>query len=133
MPVQMSQAAPLDAQAGKESSATHRPLVPSMLRGFARRCPKCAAKTLFSGYLSVPERCTSCGESFANHRADDAPPYFTIFIVGHIVVSLLLTVEVTFAPPIWLHLAIWLPLTLALCLLLLPSVKGATIALQWAL
>ena len=35
--------------------------------------------------------------------------------------------------PIWIHLAIWLPLTLVLCLALLPIAKGGLIGLQWAL
>jgi uncharacterized protein (DUF983 family) len=52
--------------------------------------------------------------------------------VGHIIVSLLMTVELTYAPPVWLHLAIWLPLAAALCLILLPPVKGAIVGLQWA-
>jgi uncharacterized protein (DUF983 family) len=68
-----------------------------------------------------------------HHRADDAPPYFTIFIVAHIVVALLMTVELSYSPPIWLHLLIWLPMTVILSLLLLPAVKGAIVGLQWAL
>ena len=67
-----------------------------------------------------------------HHRADDAPPYFTIVIVGHIVVPLLMTVELTYAPPLWLHLLLWLPLTAILSLALLPCVKGAIVGLQWA-
>ena len=77
--------------------------------------------------------CASCGEELFHHRADDAPPYFTIFIVGHIIVSLLITVELLYEPPLWLHFPIWLPLTVLLSLALLPVVKGAIIGLQWAL
>jgi uncharacterized protein (DUF983 family) len=68
-----------------------------------------------------------------HHRADDAPPYFTIFIVGHIIVSLVITVELVYWPPLWLHFVIWLPLTILLSLALLPVVKGAIVGLQWAL
>ena len=67
-----------------------------------------------------------------HHRADDAPPYFTILIAGHIVIPLLMMTELAYAPPIWLHLLIWLPLTAILCLVLLPRVKGAIVGLQWA-
>ena len=67
-----------------------------------------------------------------HHQADDAPPYFTILIAGHIVIPLLMTAELTFAPPLWLHLLIWVPLTAILCLALLPRVKGAIAGLQWA-
>ena len=67
-----------------------------------------------------------------HHRADDAPPYFTILIAGHIVIPLLMAAELAYTPPIWLHLLIWVPLTAVLCLLLLPRVKGAIVGLQWA-
>jgi uncharacterized protein (DUF983 family) len=67
-----------------------------------------------------------------HHRADDAPPYFTILIAGHIVIPLLMMTELAFAPPIWLHLLIWTPLTAILCLALFPRVKGAIAGLQWA-
>ncbi|MCB1508142.1 MAG: DUF983 domain-containing protein, partial [Hyphomicrobiaceae bacterium] len=55
------------------------------------------------------------------------------FIVGHIVVSLVMSVEFAFHPPLWVHIALWIPITLGLALLALPPVKGAIIALQWAL
>lgn len=68
-----------------------------------------------------------------HHRADDAPPYFTMLIVGHIVVGGVLALEQTYAPDSWVHGLIWLPLTLALSLWFLPRVKGAVVGLQWAL
>ena len=67
-----------------------------------------------------------------HHRADDAPPYFTILIAGHVVIPLLMAAELAYAPPIWLHLLIWVPFTVVLCLALLPRVKGAIVGLQWA-
>ena len=45
----------------------------------------------------------------------------------------MLAVEMAYRPPLWLHGALWVPLTLILTLLLLPSVKGTIVALQWAL
>ncbi len=68
-----------------------------------------------------------------HHRADDAPPYFTIIIVGHIVVGLVLAVEMAYHPPLWLHAALWLPLTVILALVILMPIKGALVGLQWAL
>lgn len=109
-----------------------RPLWPAIWRGLRLRCPACGARTLFSSYLKVAERCPRCGEDLSHHRADDAPPYFTILIVGHVLVALLMTVELTYAPPVWVHLALWLPLTVILSLALLPRIKGAIVALQWA-
>lgn len=110
-----------------------RAVLLSMARGARLCCPNCGKRTLFSAYLKVTDVCPACGEELHHHRADDAPPYFTIVIVAHIVVALLMTVELTYSPPIWLHLAIWLPLTVLLSLVLLPCIKGAIVGLQWAL
>ncbi len=113
--------------------STKRPLLRSMARGATLRCPHCGGRTLYVSYLRVADVCRACGEELHHHRADDAPPYFTIFIVGHIVLPLLLTVELAYSPPVWLHLVIWLPLTILLSLAILPAVKGAVVGLQWAL
>jgi uncharacterized protein (DUF983 family) len=110
-----------------------RPIVDALLRGAARKCPACGVGALFRRYLKVVDNCPHCGEALYHHRADDAPPYFTIAIVGHVVVGLVLLVEMAYRPPLWLHAVLWLPLTLILALLLLPSVKGTIVALQWAL
>jgi uncharacterized protein (DUF983 family) len=110
-----------------------RPLWQSLLRGASLKCPACGVGSLFRRYLKVSETCVRCGESLHHHRADDAPAYFTIVIVGHVVVSLVLVVEMAFRPPMWLHAALWLPLTLVLALALLAPIKGTLVALQWAL
>jgi uncharacterized protein (DUF983 family) len=103
-------------------------------RGLAGRCPACGTGKIFRSYLKVNDTCPSCGEELFHHRADDAPPYFTILIVGHIIGASMLLVE-DLAPdlPIWLHALVWPSLTLALSLILLPVLKGALIAYQWAL
>ena len=88
---------------------------------------------MYQSYLEVAPACPNCGEELHHQRADDAPPYFTMFIVGHIVIGGLLLLEQSYAPETWVHLVIWLPLTLILSLWLLPRVKGALVGLQWAL
>mgnify|MGYP001809710506 CR=1 FL=1 len=105
----------------------------AMARGFLCRCPACGQGKLFNGYLTVVDRCAACDEDLSHQRADDAPPYFTIMAVGHIIVPLILIVETTFHLSNFAHLAIWLPLTLILTLVLLRPIKGAVVGLQWAL
>ena len=41
--------------------------------------------------------------------------------------------EVSYSPPSWVHFALWLPLTLGLCIGLLQPIKGAVVAMQWHL
>jgi len=104
-----------------------------MLRGIACTCPACGKGGLYRQYLKVADECPACSEELHHQRADDAPPYFTMLIVGHIVVAGILMVEQAYAPPTWVQLAIWLPLLTILSLVLLPRVKGALVGLQWAL
>ena len=115
------------------SADSYRPIFRSLSRGFVRRCPNCAEGRLFQGYIRVAHECSSCGQEFHHQRADDAPPYFTIMIVGHIVIPGVLILERSYAPETWVHMSIWLPLTLGLTLGVLPLVKGAIVALQWSL
>ncbi len=53
--------------------------------------------------------------------------------MGHVVVALVLAVEMAYHPPLWLHAALWLPLTVILALVVLAPVKGSLVGLQWAL
>lgn len=109
-----------------------RPTDKAMLRGWRRRCPRCGEGRIFGHYLKVEPHCAKCGLELSGHRADDAPPYFTILIVGHIIVPLMLILEQRYHPAEWVHMALWLPLTVILCLWLLPQIKGALIGLQWS-
>jgi len=108
------------------------PLALALRRGFACRCPACGRGRLFAGYLRPVTECESCAAPLGAIRADDAPPYFTIFAVGHVVVPLMLLLERQAAPPLWLHAAIWLPLTVGLSLALIRPFKGATIGAMLA-
>lgn len=115
-----------------QDDALARPILGALRRGFLLRCPNCGRGRLYRRYLKVSDHCTECGEALHHQRADDAPPYLTIVLVGHIVIPLVLLVERQWAPPNLVHWLLWLPLTLALALLLLPRVKGAVVGLQWA-
>lgn len=83
---------------------------------------------MFAGYLSVQDACKVCKLPFEPLRSDDAPPYFTLFIVGHVVVGLYLLLWPLLPLPLWGQALIWCGLTLVLCLTLLPLVKGGVMA-----
>jgi uncharacterized protein (DUF983 family) len=104
----------------------------ALLRGLVCRCPNCGRGRMFRAFLKVADQCAACGEDLHHQQADDAPAYFVIFAVGHIVVPLALSVEFTFAPPYWVHAVLWAPLTLGLAIGLLQPFKGAIVAWQWA-
>jgi len=105
----------------------------AMWRGARGTCPNCGEGRMFPRFLKVADTCSACGEELHHHRADDAPPFFTIFIVGHIVVPSVLVVEKLWRPPLAVHFIVWTVVTLALAFTLMPIVKGAIVGLQWAL
>ncbi|WP_419247662.1 DUF983 domain-containing protein [Roseibium aggregatum] len=119
--------------AREEAPKPHRPVLKAMLRGACNSCMQCGRGSVFNGFLAVSHACAECGEEFHHHRADDAPPYFTITIVGHIVIPALLLVEVLYRPALWIHMSVWPLLTVLLSLSLMRPIKGALIGLQWAL
>ncbi len=116
-------------RAGKLVQWPEPPLPVALGRGLQCRCPACGQTRLFTGYLRVADHCQHCTAPLGRARADDAPPYFTIFLVGHIVLVGMLMLEQAYAPPLWVHFAIWVPLTAIMTLLLLRPIKGATVAL----
>ena len=65
-------------------------------------------------------------------RADDFPPYITITIVGHIIVMAMMHFEMTTPLHPMVYLATMLPAAILMSLAMLPSIKGAIVALQWA-
>lgn len=105
---------------------------PSALRaGLFCRCPACGSGSLFQGFLNVRQRCDICHADFSGQDSGDGPIPFVIFVVGAIVVGLALFSEVRYEPPVWLHLTLWLPLTVILVLTLMRPAKALMIALQY--
>lgn len=96
-------------------------------RGLRGRCPHCGEGRLYWKYLKVEPRCEACGCDLARYPADDGPAYFTILIVGHLIVGPLLFFPIIWkAPAMYVVPATLIPLAAA-TLLLLPRVKGAFI------
>ncbi len=110
-----------------------RPVLRSIGRGLLCKCPACGKGSAFNGYLKIRDSCLSCHEELSHHRADDFPPYLTIFIVGHIIVGSMLLVERSTDISTGVHLAVWIPLTIILSLALLRPLKGAVVGMQWAI
>lgn len=115
------------------TDADKRDLQQSILRGLRQKCPACGQARMYRAYLKVNDACPGCGEELHHHRADDAPPYFTMLITGHVVVGLMLGVAMHEDWPNWLHSIVWPSLVLILSLWLLPRIKGGLVGAQWAL
>jgi len=99
--------------------------------GVTGRCPRCGGGKLFDGFLELAPRCEACGLDYGFADAGDGPAVIVTLLAGFIVVGTALVVEVKYEPPMWLHLAIFLPLTLVVCLGMLRPLKGVLVSLQY--
>jgi uncharacterized protein (DUF983 family) len=113
-----------------EDRALYPPQNP-IATGVRGRCPRCGEGRLFDGFLGLAPRCSACGLDFAFADSADGPAVFIILFVGFVVAGAALLVEVAYSPPIWVHIILWGPLVLILCLGLLRPLKGALIAQQY--
>ena len=111
---------------------SERSIWASLKRGWRQKCPACGNGALYKSYLKVNDACPACQEDLHHQRADDAPPYFTMLITGHIIIGGILIAEQLYAPETWVHLVVALPSLVILSLYLLPRIKGLLIGYQWA-
>ena len=94
-------------------------------------CPRCGNRTLFAGIVRFAPSCRACGLDFAGFNVGDGPAAFLILIVGGLVTGLAIALELAAEPPFWVHILLWLPLTVVLTVGLLRLAKGALLALEF--
>lgn len=99
--------------------------------GLRCRCPNCGEGRVFRGFLAFKDRCSACDADFTIADAGDGPAFFVMFAALIFIVPAAMILELAFAPPVWLHVLIWPPVTLAFCLTLLRPFKATLFALQW--
>jgi uncharacterized protein (DUF983 family) len=85
-------------------------MIPAALFGL---CPDCGEKTLFVEVTRFADKCRACSLDYSKYNVGDGPAAFLTLIVGAIILGLALTIEFKFNPPIWVHLILWFPLTMA--------------------
>lgn len=100
------------------------------LRALMGRCPCCGEGKLMRTYLKQVENCAVCGESFGKIRADDAAPWLTIILVGHVFLPFAFMVDLDWMP-VWVAALMWSALFTALSLAILPRAKTLFIAILW--
>jgi uncharacterized protein (DUF983 family) len=103
----------------------------TVLAALGGLCPRCGSAGLFSGVIMFADRCAQCELDFSQFNVGDGPAAFLIMIVGAIVVALAVSVQLAFNPPFWVHILLWLPLTLAMVVGLLRIAKAALLILEY--
>lgn len=86
---------------------------------------------MFQGYLTIRPTCESCGLDLGFAQGSEGPAVFIILIVGFLVVAAAGVTEVLFHPHPMLHLAMWIPATIILSLILLRPFKALMVALHY--
>lgn len=80
--------------------------VASSLKGL---CPRCGAASLFDGPIKFAAKCDVCKLDFEAFNVGDGAAAFLILIVGAILVTGAIWLELAASPPYWVH-AIWIPI-----------------------
>ena len=118
----------VDVQPFRETRSVWR----AIGNGVLCRCPSCGKGKLYRRYLKIVDTCANCGEDLSHARADDFPPYIAIFIVGHVLVGWMLHSEMSGPVDPMFYVWTMIPMAIFLPVLMLPSIKGAVVGLQWA-
>ena len=115
-------------------SPSRRAVGVSMLRGARGRCPHCGKGRLFYRYLKVEPVCQSCGHDLDRYPADDGPAYFTVLLVGHLVIVpfLILCAPLIWKANLWILIPSALGVAAVITLTALPVIKGAVVGLLYA-
>lgn len=99
--------------------------------GFRGCCPRCGEGKLFVSLLKPAKSCMNCDLDYEFIDAGDGPAVFVILIIGFLVTAMAMAVQSSFAPPIWVHMLLWIPLITILSVWSLQFSKGIMIALQY--
>jgi uncharacterized protein (DUF983 family) len=108
----------------------HKP-PPPINSGLYGCCPRCGAGTLFRTFLAFADTCPRCGLDFRDFNVGDGPVVFLTLGIGTLVTILAVILELAVQPAWYVHVLLWLPLTLVLTVLTLRVAKGLLLALEF--
>ena len=86
---------------------------------------------LYQGLAGFAPKCPACGLDFAGFNVGDGPAAFLTLIVGAIITGLAIGLELTWNPPFWLHVLLWVPITAAAVIGCLRVAKALLLALEY--
>lgn len=107
------------------------PPQPAFLTGIKGKCPRCGRGDLFEGFLHLAPHCRVCGLDLGFAESADGPAVFVTLVGGFLVLGAALWTDMRYEPPLWVHLVVFLPLAIIICLALLRPAKAILIAYQY--
>jgi uncharacterized protein (DUF983 family) len=102
-------------------------IVPAALFGL---CPDCGAKTLFAGPIEFADRCDRCGLDYSSFNVGDGPAALLIMVIGALIISLAIGLDIAVRPPFWVHVIIWVPITALMVAGTLRFAKGVLLIME---
>ena len=107
------------------------PPLPPMSVGPAGKCPRCGQGSIFSGFITLKEKCDVCDLDLSFADAADGPAFFVMLIASVPVLGFVLWMILGVGASYWLTALITLPLLIVLCILPLRPIKGWLVASQY--
>jgi uncharacterized protein (DUF983 family) len=102
---------------------------PSISRAaFFALCPECGAKTLYAGPARFADKCSNCGLDYSSFNVGDGPAALLTLVIGALIITMAIIVDVAFRPPFLVHVLIWVPMTVAMTVYSLRVAKAALLA-----
>lgn len=103
---------------------------------FFGNCPQCHERTLFEGAMigggaNFASKCSNCGLDYDGFNVGDGPAAFLTFMMGALIVTLALSLELSLHPPFWVHILLWVPLTVIMTIVSLRIAKGVLLTLEY--
>ncbi len=102
-----------------------------IVSGIKCRCPRCGKGQLFDGFLTLRDSCDVCGLRYDFADPADGPAFFVLCFACVPVVAIAIWFELTFSPPVWVHLITTVPLIIVACAAPLRPLKAWLIASQY--
>lgn len=88
-------------------------------------CPECGGHTLFAGPARLAEECRVCALDIAAFERWGRLAGFVTLLLAAILIGAAIALDVYVRPPIWVHVALWVPLTIGGVLAALRLLKTA--------
>lgn len=111
--------------------AAYQPTDNPARTGMLGRCPRCQEGHLFNGLLTLAPRCEVCDLDYSFADPADGPAFFAMTIAAVPALVFALWLQLTYEPPLWVHLLTTLPLTVGACVALLRPLKGWLVCSQF--
>ena len=94
-------------------------------------CPRCGKGHIFRGFLTVRDHCEICGLDYSFADPADGPAVFVQLFACVPGVIFIVMLEIMARPPLWVHIAVGIPVLILTTILPLRPIKGWLVAAQY--